>query len=367
MCYLKYNMSDCVAIIGSGPVGVALSIKLKLDKPDLNVVVYEQRELRTRKQKVRLEPRSLPKYLEANKLETISSIENRWIDKAKSLGVLFINNTKITSTNLPLAKYVVLATGSKCNIRNELFGVPKNIHKPKTVVVCSYTTLAVPNPKLNKNQLLALMTIFGGIIHERVNTDSHEVTLFWEIAEDEAESTIKTITNQIKSYATNLIDLVTDGKEDTVPITDDQRLQYKHKIKVWLNYRNDGNISHDLHWSVYKSTMFSMDKFVTSINNSNDKNKDNDNNTTVYLIGDCAIGVPYFRSLQHGLEDVTKFTFNKKLYQLQMLTSASKESTVAMTKSTILDVTSIGLKINRFNPVKLVHIPVTDLRDYPGL
>lgn len=115
-----------------------------------------------------------------------------------------------------------------------------------------------------------------------------------------------------------------------------------------------------------------MDRLVKTLDNVEDSeddlaNSNCHNKTTVYLIGDCSSGVPYFRSLQHGLEDVAKFTFNKRQYQLQMLASASKEAAVAMTKSTVLDIVSIGLKVNRFNPVKLVQIPTTNLTDYPSL
>ena len=391
-------MSDCVAIVGSGPVGSALSIRLKKENPHLNVVVYEQRTARTRTQKVRLNPKVLPDYLQTSKIEVISVLEERWIERAKGLGVIFITGTKITVSNLPLAKYVVLATGSKCEIRDELFGPPRSIHKPKTVVVCSYTSLTPPRQELSKTELLSLMTIFGGIVRERVNVDSHEVTLFWEIAEDEAESTVKTISNQLKSYTSNLVDLVIDkGSEWATAVTSTQRELYRSRLKVWLNYRND-MFAGDLHWSVYRSTLFSMDHFVKrfnshslirqnntvvlsnnngvvlsnnngavlSNNNTDIKDRDNDD-TTVYLIGDCAIGVPYFRSLQHGLENVTKFTFNKDLYQLRMLASAAKESTVAMTKSTVLDMASVGLKINRFNPIRIVKIPTDNLRDYAGL
>ena len=112
------------------------------------------------------------------------------------------------------------------------------------------------------------------------------------------------------------------------------------KLKVFVLSRGDkifqeGSVS----WSSYNSVLFSLGTFYKNVNGKN-----------VYVIGDAACGVPYFKSLRHGLKDADNFILNPFVYDLYMKESAAIVMSVASSFSLGLTLTNMYLRGSRYSP-----------------
>ena len=163
-----------IGVVGAGPVGSYLAIKLR--QRGHTVTIYEKREY-TRTTTVFLNPDELESPIQINKREKINELQTRLHNFATSIGVKIVRHEVIDINDVP-HDTVILATGTKCNIRDAIFGEPyrSSVHNKK-VVVCRYTAENTPN-KTPLFDWYKTLKILEGVADEQIN--GNDVTLVWE-------------------------------------------------------------------------------------------------------------------------------------------------------------------------------------------
>jgi hypothetical protein len=305
-----------VTIIGAGPVGLAASILLA--QRGEQVTVIEKRSENTRTQFVRLKPNRLKFLPNLTPLMRLYDLQNSYKEIALSLGVTF-RTGEVFNLDRHSGK-VILATGSKCSIRDEIFGPPIHLSEPKLVVVCRYQSKNSPRVLSQISEWYPTLKILEGVATEQIKGNS--VSLFWEPSSEEG---------------------------------------ILNRLRFWLNMRGDQIVPGTLLYSNYRSTLYQSQTFAKQIDNK-----------TVYVIGDCAVGVPYFKSLQNGLENLPLIFLDPNQYNIAMENRVFPTTSSALVQTNSYDLASLYLQISRWVPWQInawseeyVHEMMT--KDVPGL
>jgi hypothetical protein len=291
---------DQVSIVGAGPVGLALSIQLI--RQGFKVTVYEKRPDFTRRQQVHLKPDRLrvfgipfPEVVELGQLQT------QLKEKAESLGVNFTQDEVQSLTGL--AGKVVLATGSKCSLRDQIFGSVVHLTEPKLVVLCRYESMNKPIVLKDITEWYPTLKILEGVATEQIK--KKRVSLLWEAPDDRDEV-------------------------------------IRDRLRFWVNIRRDSIVLGSLSFSSYRSTLYKSSSFAKKVGNQ-----------SVFLVGDCAIGVPYFKSLQKGLENLSCFIFSIPQYDEEMKKRSSVITSSSLVQTLSYSFLSTYLQISRALPLQL--------------
>lgn len=207
-------------------------------------------------------------------------------------------NREITDINDLSEDVVYIATGGKSGIRDRLFGEVVHIREPHRVVACSYRT---QGPKRLMLHYYPTVSYMKGAFVENIQDVS--VHLLWEVP-----------------YA------YTDRN-------------IKERVNFWINVRGDAVERHSIKLKVYNTIVYHSVEYAKMVGAKR-----------VYLIGDAAAGVPYFRSLQQGLQNLSLLGQDVIAYNTGMEDVIEKEETLAMVKSSVSSCFALGIHVSHYFP-----------------
>ena len=279
-------MND-VLIVGGGPVGLACALQMK--RMGYRVTIYEKRtNYTTREQTMFLKPEELQFLgIELKPRMKLNQLQQTILDKIQDIPIIFQEVIDLDEIDVPR---VILACGSKCALRDEIFGKPVEYAAPKSVVTYRYqSTMGSTLP----HKWLSILPMLGGVAWEIVKNGT--VSLFWEAPESINDSEIM------------------------------------NRLETYVKMRGDAPLTEPT-YAKYKSILFKTYKFAIKHGTK-----------TVYLVGDCAIGVPYFTSLQYGLSNLKHLTMDMNFYNQSMNDITKNQLIEAMVRTNILDGISTGL------------------------
>jgi len=295
-----------ISIIGAGPVG--LTAAAELTQNGNNITVYEKRADYTRRQVVRLKPADLNHLTTTRDIFkskiAICDLETQLRERAQECGVIF-EHKEITDIRQIKDKIIIMTTGSKSALRDNIFGAPIHLLEPKTVVVVSYKV----NNRARRTPFLAwyrTIKVLEGVAIEQINRDT--VILLWE-----------------------------------PPEFDNHEL--RRRIQFWINLRGDNIVQDTIKYQSYKSVIYQMPEFATEYAGK-----------IIFLAGDAAAGVPYFRSLQMGLENIKYLSgsgLNVNKYNSIMNTATDIQTGIGFSSSLVLNLSAFYLRISRYSPFQI--------------
>lgn len=288
-------MNPDVIVIGAGPVGLFTAIELKLLKPDLNIRILERNKQYTRHHILRIDKQTLinsecyKRYARVQALEGFvptSVIENTFLTIAKELDIEierdhYIEDANTLFTDYPTAHTIIGADGAHSKIRQQLFDNRKILDKNlQYIVEVKYQVKGATQPLKKSTYGFALGQV-PYLVSENVGKmkkDHTPVSLFVFVDE--------------KTY--HAVRQKQNAKIADLNPNDPDMLPLLNTIQPWLALRSvsrrevmvaDSEKINGVALNVYQSEIFAKEM--------NDKK--------VYLVGDAAAAVPYFRALNAGL------------------------------------------------------------------
>jgi flavin-dependent dehydrogenase len=288
-------MSLGVLIVGAGPVGLFTAIEAKLHNPDLEIKVLERNEEYSRHHILRLEKESLvnslvyqqyPAVRVLNGFVPTSDIESTFLEIAQNLGIVIERGIKVADSNSLLKQYpsahtLIGADGAHSVIRKQIFKDEKKIDTNLQYIV------ELKYKAKNKTSRLPVATYGPALgqvpylLTENVGKEKNgetPVSLF--IFVDEPTY------NEIREQkGLQLSNLKPSSKRKT---------KLLNTIRPWLSLRKEA-LDEEMILGSEQINGVALNIFQSA---SFAKNHDGRN---VYLVGDAAAGVPYFRALNAGL------------------------------------------------------------------
>ncbi len=288
-------MNPDVVIVGAGPVGLFTAIEMKLLNPALKIKILDRNNEYTRHHILKLEEDSLVnsnayKTYEAvrklNGFVPTSEIESTFLKIAKELNIEIETGVKVTDSKellnqYPTAHTIIGADGAHSLVRKQLFDDKKIVDTNlQYIVEIKYKAKG----EISRLSNLVYGPALGQVPHlvsENVGKEKDgatPVSLF--IFVDEA--TYKEIRETPNAKLADL-----------QPKTNNMR-RLVNTIRPWLSLRRaalneqmieDSEKINGVALSVYQSECFAKEI----------------NEKRVYLVGDAAAAVPYFRALNAGL------------------------------------------------------------------
>ncbi|WP_157010333.1 FAD-dependent monooxygenase family protein [Legionella fallonii] len=288
-------MNPDVVIVGAGPVGLFTAIEMMLLNPTLKIKIIDRNKEYTRHHILKLEEESLinsnsyKTYEEVRKLHGFvptSEIESTFLKIARELNVEIETGVKVEDSKellnqYPTAHTIIGADGAHSIVRRQIFDDKKIVDTNLQYIVeikyqAKGATSRLPN--------LVYGPALGQVPHlvsENVGKEkegSTPVSLFIFVDEE----TYKEIRETPNAKLTDLY-----------PKTKCME-QLMNTIRPWLSLRRaalneemvtDSEKINGVALSVYQSECFAKEL----------------NGKRVYLVGDAAAAVPYFRALNAGL------------------------------------------------------------------
>lgn len=298
----KKNINKFI-IIGAGPVGLWTSIQLKRRDPDSEVIIYERHKIYQREHILKIQHSSLffgsskkkssfdnlfyksvfdkskmSLYTTPLKKSFVSTqkIEDGLLNYSKNLGCKIIykeiQNLDELFTEYGKESYYIIANGAKSKIRDIYF--KEGLEKDDLQYIVEFKSFA--NKKLTKLKKQSLNQ-FNNLGFEYIGKEDNGKTPFnlrlFISKKDYNKVPEASFKNPVKS-----LDSLPDSiKNDLILYAK------KQKISITDLFEN-GQLS-KIQLSVYASKKFAV----------------NHNGYKLFLTGDAAMGVPYFRSLNSGL------------------------------------------------------------------
>lgn len=347
-------MNPDVIIVGAGPVGLFTAIELKLLNPNLNIQILERNKQYSRHHILRIDEKTLIDsecYKQYQRVQALkgfvptSEIENTFLSIAEDLGIGIerdhpIEDANTLFTEYPSAHTIIGADGAHSKIRRQLFDDQKVIDTNlQYIVEVKYQAQGSTKHLKSSTYGFALGQV-PYLVSENVGKPKNGLTpvsLFVFVDE-------KTY-NSVRQKQNAKISDLNYNDPDMVPLL--------NTIRPWLSLRRvargevmvaESEKINGVALNIYQSEVFAKEM--------NDKN--------VYLVGDAAAAVPYFRALNAGLIAAQttakaiamsdKPDLNELNAQLADLTS--KEINRAYKRNKKVNV-GIGVNIFLFNASKL--------------
>jgi 2-polyprenyl-6-methoxyphenol hydroxylase-like FAD-dependent oxidoreductase len=292
-------MDEDILIVGAGPVGLFTAIELKSRNPSLNIKIIDKYNEYSRDHILRIEKESLVNsityqlYPEVQKLHGFVrtlDIENTFLTIAKKLNITVETGTTITDPQAFLAQHpkahtLIGADGARSIVRTRLFDDKKIVDRNlQYIVEIKYKTNG-PTSRLPNNIYGPALGQVHHLVSENVGKEKNGMTpvSLFTFVDEETFNEIR------KTPNAKLSDLQPKSK---------QMMNLLNTIRPWLSLRRsalneelitDSEKINGVALSVYQSACFA--KKI--------------NEKRVYLVGDAAAGVPYFRALNAGLISAT--------------------------------------------------------------
>lgn len=317
-----------VHIIGAGPVGLATAIQIKLRAPKTKVRITERHKIYQRQHVVRLNPESikgmialppladLHRQLSKRNVIRTHDLENLLLEQAKKLGVEIlykkVEAPREILSEFPQTAHIVGADGSHSLCRKQLFGNRFLFSKPLQYVIEIKYEVTGTTQRLPTEKILELESRFGdfrpieyiGKLKEGVTP----VTL-WVLVDEKTFTDMKGATFKTPYFLRQDKNKMPSKLLTTIHNWIGARSELLGDIRA----RTDARIT-TLKLGAYASLQVTR----------------KERNVQWTLVGDAALGVPFFRSLNNGMiastaaaraiaEDIlergSKKTFFQKTYQ----------------------------------------------------
>lgn len=296
-----------IVFVGAGPVGLWTAIVAKLENPDVEIVMYEKYEEYRRKHVLRLNKDSFRDRPKSGKLDAIieqfpkftptSQIETEFKNFAQDSGVEIrheeIKDCAALVNRHPDAKVFVGSDGSHSLVREQVFENKKQIERDLQYIVELKYRVKGKTSKLSKlRHAIPVMSFSKYFVSEHVGKEKDgETSVSVRFFVD--EKTFKKLRGKDGKGATFKKPFTLDD-EKKIP-----KPLYK-SIKAWVKWRKE----------------IKGDNMISSRDDGLGGEKITAINLAVYaseefvkqahekqwaVVGDAALGVPYFRALNAGL------------------------------------------------------------------
>ncbi|MFC3908572.1 hypothetical protein ACFORL_05720 [Legionella dresdenensis] len=292
-----------IVFIGAGPVGLWTAIVAKLTNPDQQILMLERNKKYTRSHILIIDPTSFVDAPQDPRLQPIlevfkgpvptSEIEGKLRKLALDLGIV-IENKKVENVNslqqlYPSAHTIVGADGAKSTVRQQIFGDEKSVdYNLQYIVEVKYSS-STDTRKLGPLENIEGLSQINHFVAEHVGKKNDEgntpVSLFFFVD--------KQTYDQVYSKGASGLKL------EDITAGSSQMTNLANSIHPWLAYRKSLTDEKLIDSSVKISAV--------ALNNYKAKNTVKVVNGKRYmLVGDAALGIPFFRALNAGFLGGTK-------------------------------------------------------------
>lgn len=293
-------MKPDIVIVGAGPVGLFTAIEMKLLNPDLQIKILDRNKEYSRHHILRLEEESLQNSKTYQTFDAVkklhgfvptSEIETTFLKIAQDLGMDFETGVKISHcptllNQFPTAHTIIGADGAHSIVRRQLFDDKKIVDTTLQYIV------EIKYKAKGKTSLLPTLTYGSALgqvkhfISENVGKEKDgftPVSLFVFVDEDTYKEIRETPNAKLP---------------DLKPTTKRMK-QLLNTIQPWLSLRKialqeellkDSEKINGVALDVYQSECFAKEI----------------NGKRIYVVGDAAAAVPYYRALNAGLIAATE-------------------------------------------------------------
>jgi 2-polyprenyl-6-methoxyphenol hydroxylase-like FAD-dependent oxidoreductase len=310
--------SPDVIFVGAGPVGLFTAIQAKLHNPALNIQMFERNEEYTRSHILKIEPSSYegaynnpdnPYNEEFQQILTdlhgpvrTTEIERRFRELAVKMGIGIqtgskVENVRDLAKQYPSAKTIVGADGARSGVRQQLFGDRKRVDRTYQTIIEVKYEVEGRAPRINPYNLVSGLTQIHHFVAENVGKTRNgrtPVSLFF-FADEQTGDLIRAQGNpRTPVNLQNIADVDT-----TLPRRDKNRLtKLANSILPWLAYRasyGEKRVENSEKIAAVALNVYESEDFVVT-----------EDGVRYLLVGDAAMGVPYFRALNAGFLGATK-------------------------------------------------------------
>jgi 2-polyprenyl-6-methoxyphenol hydroxylase-like FAD-dependent oxidoreductase len=292
-------MNPDIVLVGAGPVGLFTAIEMKLHNPSLNIKILDRNKEYTRHHILRLEKESLEQSLAYKTYKSVrklkgyvptSDIETAFLKIAQDLGIEIETGVKIDDcqtlfTQYPSAHSIIGADGAHSIVRRQLFEDKKIIDTNLQYIVEIKYKAKGPTSNLPVITYGPALGQVGHFISENVGKEKDgftPVSLFVFVDETTYKEIRKTPNAQFSELKPNT----------------SQMKNLLNTIQPWLSLRkvalNEALVKDSEKINGVALSVYQSEYIAKEINNKN-----------IYLVGDAAAAVPYFRALNAGLISAT--------------------------------------------------------------
>jgi|GEM_PF-1895880 len=288
-----------IIFIGAGPVGLFTAIQAKLHNPTLNIKMFERNETYTRGHMLKINPASYQDMHPDPRLKKITDqlvgsvpttdIEKQLRDLAIELRIdiqrgQLIEDVRRLARDYPSAHTIVGSDGARSGVRKQIFADRKSVDETTQTIVEVKYQVDADAPRLNKYQYVEGLTQIPHFVAENVgrNKDGKTPVSLFFFADKQTGDEIRALGNA--RDPARLVDI----KAGTNRMTD-----LANSIRPWLALRasnGEKRVPGSEKITAVDLNVYQSEHFVHL-----------DNNVRYVLIGDAAMGVPYFRALNAGL------------------------------------------------------------------
>ncbi|MGQ3891986.1 FAD-dependent oxidoreductase [Legionella sp. CNM-4043-24] len=288
-----------VIFIGAGPVGLYTAIQARLHNPALQIKMFERSDSYTRSHMLKINRRSYRGAHQDERLQSIlqtlhgsvrtTEIEARFRELAIQLGIDIeygkkIDDVKQLAHDYPTAKTIVGSDGARSGVRQQVFNDRKSVDKTMQTIIEVKYDVTGDAPRLTNYQYLEGLTQIPHFVTENIgrNRDGKTPVSLFFFADRQTGDEIRELGTP---RAPAGLPHIKAGSRRMTSLA--------NSIHPWLALRasyGEKRVSGSekiaaVDLNVYKSEHF------THL----------DNGVRYVLIGDAAMGVPYFRALNAGL------------------------------------------------------------------
>ncbi|MAE21292.1 MAG: hypothetical protein CMK92_02575 [Pseudomonas sp.] len=291
-------MNDVVVIIGGGPVGLWTAIQIKVRHRNWDVIVYERYEEYKRKHVLLLDKKSFSGYASHPLVDTFVSslpdtirtsvLQEHLMDIVRRIGVRVVTGRTVTVSDVyrehPRVRTVIGADGSHSRVRSEYFGMEYR-KELQYIVDVKYEVYGSTRALSSLSEAYPTLKLIRHVITEHVGKSRGgrtPVSARLLVSEQEYQS-MRDATFKNPWTFTQLHGRVNES------------------VTVWMNAKAMITSERRVRGSE-KITALCLNVYAAKSFHRHDHERDID----VFLVGDAAFGVPYFRSLNNGIISGTR-------------------------------------------------------------
>lgn len=301
-----------VIFVGAGPVGLFTAIQAKLHNPDLQIQMFERNNEYTRNHILKIDRSSYqgaynnPANEHNAEFQQILSelhgpvrtteIERRFRELALKMGIgietgIKVENIETLAEDYPSAKTIVGADGARSGVRQQIFGDRKSVDRTYQTIIEVKYEVEGPAPRINPYNLVSGLTQINHFVAENVGRTRNgrtPVSLFF-FADEQTGNLIRQ-----KGTPRDPVNLEQIRDVDAASSRDSRKRMTKlaNSILPWLAYREsygETRVQGSEKIAAVALNVYESERFVTT-----------KEGVRYMLVGDAAMGVPYFRALNAG-------------------------------------------------------------------